>query len=236
MSATSPTYRPTTDLGWLTTTTLVMIVVFAVITLAAILYGMRLRAQRRAARRIEEDRLEAEGGETAISDRETAQIAVTPSPPAPVEPPAPAPAPAPAPPIAPAPPPLGDWAAPGTPAADPPPEAPDVADEPIAATAPFEASPAAEAEPEPAAAPRTDGGQRTLTTLKGLGPKVAARLGELGVATVGDLAALDEAQAQGIDARLGPFTGRMARDRWLEQARLLTAGDEKGFEAQFGRL
>ena len=35
---------------------------------------------------------------------------------------------------------------------------------------------------------------------------------------------------------MGPFTGRMARDRWIEQARLLSAGDQAGFEAKFGRL
>jgi predicted flap endonuclease-1-like 5' DNA nuclease len=72
--------------------------------------------------------------------------------------------------------------------------------------------------------------------LKGLGPKVAARLGESGITTVRHLAALDDDEAARLDAQLGSFSGRMSRDRWLEQARFLAAGDKAGFEAVFGRL
>ena len=61
-------------------------------------------------------------------------------------------------------------------------------------------------------------------------------LAELGITTVGELAALDQRAAEDLDARLGPFTGRMGRDRWLEQAQLLAAGDVKSFEAKFGKL
>lgn len=75
-----------------------------------------------------------------------------------------------------------------------------------------------------------------VTTLKGLGPKVAARLGELGITDVGQLAALDDDAAAALDAQLGAFAGRMARDRWIEQARFLAAGDRAGFEAVFGKL
>lgn len=75
-----------------------------------------------------------------------------------------------------------------------------------------------------------------VTMLKGLGPKVAARLGELGVTSVGQLAALDDDAAAALDAQLGAFAGRMARDRWIEQARFLAAGDRAGFEAVFGKL
>ena len=75
-----------------------------------------------------------------------------------------------------------------------------------------------------------------VTQLKGLGPKVATQLSALGVTTVGEMAALSESEAQSIDAQLGNFTGRMGRDRWIEQARLLAAGDKAGFEAIFGKL
>jgi len=75
-----------------------------------------------------------------------------------------------------------------------------------------------------------------VTQLKGLGPKVATQLGALGVTTVGQMAALSESEAQSIDAQLGNFTGRMGRDRWIEQARLLAAGDKAAFEAIFGKL
>lgn len=107
-------------------------------------------------------------------------------------------------------------------------------DERIAA-APMNASPATLADPTPISAEPTpaDG---PVTQLKGLGPKVAARLAELGLATVGQIAALDADQAQDLDARLGPFAGRLHRDRWVEQARFLAAGDHAGFEAVFGRL
>ena len=82
------------------------------------------------------------------------------------------------------------------------------------------------------AAPSTN----DLTTLKGLGPKVAARLEELGFHRVADIAALTPAEAERLDASLGTFQGRMARDRWIEQAQLLTAGDRAGYEAKFGKL
>ena len=65
---------------------------------------------------------------------------------------------------------------------------------------------------------------------------VAARLAEAGVTTVGQLAALDDDAAARLDVQLGSFTGRMGRDRWLEQARFLAAGDRAGFEAVFGKL
>jgi len=128
------------------------------------------------------------------------------------------------------------------------PETPDrLADEPIAAASPLEASPATEtaapapvAPPEQApiapAAPAQSYADGPVTQLKGLGPKVAAQLGALGVSTVGEMAALSDSEAQRIDAQLGNFTGRMGRDRWIEQARLLAAGDKAGFEAVFGKL
>lgn len=127
-----------------------------------------------------------------------------------------------------------------------------LADAPIVASGPLEAGPATEAASEPsanarpAAAPQptpatsvTVGGSPAdapVTTLKGLGPKLAARLGELGISTVGQVAALSDDDAARLDAQLGPFAGRITRDRWIEQARFLAAGDRAGFEAVFGRL
>lgn len=127
--------------------------------------------------------------------------------------------------------------------ADPLPADPtSLSDEPIPAAAPLDASPATLAGdwPGPDLVKRDTAtsvsGDAPVTTLKGLGPKVATRLAELGVTTVGQIAALTDAQAEALDAELGAFRGRMARDRWIEQARLLTAGDRAGFEAAFGRL
>lgn len=73
-----------------------------------------------------------------------------------------------------------------------------------------------------------------LTRIKGLGPKIAALLGEFGVTTFAQIAAWTPEEVERIDAKLGRFSGRITRDQWVEQARLLAAGDEPGFAARFG--
>lgn len=75
-----------------------------------------------------------------------------------------------------------------------------------------------------------------LTRLKGVGPKLAAQLGEFGVTSFAQVAAWTEADIDRIDAQLGRFQGRIRRDAWVEQARLLAAGDEGGFAARFGNI
>ncbi len=75
-----------------------------------------------------------------------------------------------------------------------------------------------------------------ITQLKGLGPKLAATLAQLGYTRLDQIAALTPEQASALDAQLGTFQGRMTRDRWIEQARLLVAGDRAGYEAAFGKL
>jgi predicted flap endonuclease-1-like 5' DNA nuclease len=75
-----------------------------------------------------------------------------------------------------------------------------------------------------------------LTQIKGLGPKLAATLAEQGITRVDQIAALTPEAAAELDAKLGTFQGRMARDRWIEQAKLLSAGDRAGYEAAFGKL
>lgn len=75
-----------------------------------------------------------------------------------------------------------------------------------------------------------------LQTLKGVGPKLAARLNELGITRFAQLAALSQAQIDALDARLEQFRGRIARDRLVEQAHYLARGDTAGFEATFGNL
>lgn len=75
-----------------------------------------------------------------------------------------------------------------------------------------------------------------LTTIKGLGPKLATTLGEHGITSVAQIAALTPHAAAELDAKLGTFKGRMERDRWIEQAKLLSAGDRAAYEAAFGKL
>lgn len=220
-------------IGTITTIHMVLMALVAIAAIAIILVGMRRAAARRHAER--QVKINArEAGVPAVADTAPDQPRETP--PAPTTPPAarvqPVPAPAPA--------------APPAATIDPAP----LDDEPIAAAAPLDASPATLAAPEPTApepqpfaptpvsttALASDPADTPVTMLKGLGPKLEARLASLGITTVGQLAALSPAEAASLDAQLGPFTGRMARDRWLEQARLLASGDRAGFEAAFGRL
>jgi predicted flap endonuclease-1-like 5' DNA nuclease len=87
-----------------------------------------------------------------------------------------------------------------------------------------------------AAAVSHETGGDMLTTLKGLGPKAASRLAELGVTHFEQIASWDEKEVDAIDAQMGAFKGRIRRDRWVEQAKLLAAGDTEGFESKFGKL
>lgn len=75
-----------------------------------------------------------------------------------------------------------------------------------------------------------------LTQIKGLGPKLATTLQDLGVTTFAQIAAWDDAEIDRIDAQLGRFQGRIRRDDWPAQARLLAADDTAGYEARFGKL
>ncbi len=205
---------------------LIVLAIFAVVVIVAIVWGMRLkRARKTAEHDIAERNVEVEQASEAAAPAPAAVVA-----PAPVAPSIPSEAT------------RQEAAADRTPvdsapapqAVEPVPTAP-IADEPIVASAPLEASPAAEAASAPVL-PDTDPAAAPVTTLKGLGPKLATRLGELGITNVGQIAALSDDEAMRLDAELGPFTGRLARDRWIEQARFLAAGDQAGFEAVFGRL
>ena len=88
----------------------------------------------------------------------------------------------------------------------------------------------------PAATPVEAGPPDTLTVIKGLGPKAAARLNELGITRYDQLAALSGDRMAAIDAQMGAFQGRIVRDRWVEQAGHLASGDIAGFEAKFGKI
>ncbi|MGK2911646.1 MAG: hypothetical protein ACSLE1_17860 [Sphingobium sp.] len=85
-------------------------------------------------------------------------------------------------------------------------------------------------------APASSGGADNLLKLKGVGPKLAALLGELGVTSFAQIAAWTDTDLAAVDAKLGNFKGRPVRDHWVDQAKYLAAGDIAGFEAKYGKL
>lgn len=87
----------------------------------------------------------------------------------------------------------------------------------------------------PDAAP-AGGPADNLQTLKGVGPKLAAQLAANGIVRFDQLAALTANEIALLDAKMGAFRGRIARDRLVEQAAFLARGDTDGFEASFGKL
>ena len=89
--------------------------------------------------------------------------------------------------------------------------------------------------PVPAPAPAATDSVDDLTQIKGLGPKLKTMLGEMGVTSFAQIAAWEDADIDRIDAQLGRFQGRIRRDNWVEQAKLLAAGDRAAYENQFGR-
>ena len=84
--------------------------------------------------------------------------------------------------------------------------------------------------------PGASGPPDDLERLKGVGPKFAALLNELGITRFEQLARLSEAEIERLDAKLGPFRGRLERDQIPLQADYLARGDIEGFELRFGKL
>src|SRR3954471_15324886 len=77
--------------------------------------------------------------------------------------------------------------------------------------------------------PGPSGPPDNLQLLKGVGPKLAAQLNALGVTRYDQLARLGDNEVAHLDERMGAFSGRIARDRMVEQACYLERGDTDGF-------
>ena len=75
-----------------------------------------------------------------------------------------------------------------------------------------------------------------LQMLKGVGPRLVAQLNQSGITRFDQLAGLGANEVALLDARMGAFSGRIARDRLVEQACYLARDDRDGFEAKFGKL
>jgi len=84
--------------------------------------------------------------------------------------------------------------------------------------------------------PGASGPPDDLAKLKGVGPKFAELLNERGIIRFDQIARLTPDEVERLDTILGPFRGRIARDRIVEQSDYLARGDLDGFEQRFGKL
>ena len=90
--------------------------------------------------------------------------------------------------------------------------------------------------PAHAELPGAGGPPDDLQMLKGVGPKLVAKLHENGRTRFEQIARLSPTEVSILEDKLGPFKGRLSRDRVVEQAAYLARGDRDGFEAKFGNL
>jgi predicted flap endonuclease-1-like 5' DNA nuclease len=91
--------------------------------------------------------------------------------------------------------------------------------------APATAEPLAEPSGEgPGTLPPANGEPDDLRKIKGIGPRIAALLNDMGITQYRQLADLTPAGVAEIDERLR-FRGRIVREKWVEQARELTRAD-----------
>lgn len=72
-----------------------------------------------------------------------------------------------------------------------------------------------------------------LQMISGVGPKIESRLHELGIFHFDQIAAWSEEQEQWVDGYL-KFKGRIGRDEWVQQARLLAEGREEELASRYG--
>ena len=84
--------------------------------------------------------------------------------------------------------------------------------------------------------PGASGPPDDLARLKGVGPKFAEMLNARGIIRFDQIARLTPDEVERLDTALGPFRGRISRDRIVEQSDYLARGDLDGFEQRFGKL
>lgn len=75
-----------------------------------------------------------------------------------------------------------------------------------------------------------------LSLLKGVGPRLAARLREIGIFYYAQIADWSPEEVKLVDAKLDNFRGRIEKDQLIDQAKLLAAGRITEYEARYGKL
>ena len=107
--------------------------------------------------------------------------------------------------------------------------APDPKAAPVASPVAAEPAPvAADGKPEMLTAAR-DGGADDLKQIKGVGPKLEAMLNRMGVYHFDQIASWRAPEVAWVDENLEGFKGRVSRDNWVDQAKLLASGGETEF-------
>lgn len=74
-----------------------------------------------------------------------------------------------------------------------------------------------------------ESGADDLKLIKGVGPKLESLLHEMGFYHFDQVAAWSEDDVAWMDENLEGFKGRVSRDAWVEQAKILAAGGETEF-------
>ncbi|MCG7509213.1 proton-conducting membrane transporter, partial [Mesorhizobium sp. IRAMC:0171] len=104
------------------------------------------------------------------------------------------------------------------------------------AAKPAASKPAAASQPAKAAAAKTAKATSAkpddLRRLIGIGPVNQRRLKEHGITTFAQIAGWTADDIKRVEEYL-QFDGRIERERWVEQAKLLAAGNEKEFARRF---
>ncbi len=121
-------------------------------------------------------------------------------------------------------------------APEPAPEpAPAPAAAPMSAPEPVETAPAEavveQTKPTTLDAPR-DGGADDLKKIKGVGEKLETLLHSLGFYHFDQVASWTAAEVAWVDENLEGFKGRVTRDDWVAQAKILASGGETEFSSR----
>ena len=94
---------------------------------------------------------------------------------------------------------------------------------------------AATSAPTPTPTPTPTAEADDLRRIKGVGPKLVTMLADQGITSFEQIAAWSDDDVTRVDATLGRFAGRITRDKWIDQAKLLTTGEDTEFSNKFGK-
>lgn len=74
-----------------------------------------------------------------------------------------------------------------------------------------------------------EGGADNLKEIKGVGPKMEGMLNDMGIYHFDQVASWSADEVAWVDANLKGFNGRVKRDGWVDQAKILAAGGDTEF-------